>query len=53
MPAAKNNSNVRRYSCFSSATTIGTVKIMRIIESAFGSIEKLIILLDLIHFFRP
>ena len=26
-------------------------KIIRIIERAFGSIEKLIILLDLIHFF--
>jgi hypothetical protein len=26
---------------------------MRIIESALGSIEKLIVLLDLIHFLRP
>ena len=52
-PATKNSSNVRRYCSFSSAITIGTVKIMRIIESALGSIEKLIVLLDLIHFLRP
>ena len=44
-PANKNSNIDERYCPFNKAITIGTVKIMRIIESALGSIEKLMIML--------
>ena len=44
-PANTNSHIVKRYCPFNNAITMGTVKIMRIIESALGSIEKLMIML--------
>ncbi|SMM98858.1 hypothetical protein SPONN_56 [uncultured Candidatus Thioglobus sp.] len=40
MPAIKNNTIAQKYCSFNKVKTIGTVKIMRKIESAFGREEK-------------